>query len=85
LPRLAEPDQFRPRLATTGYFCHQLSMPSITDDRKRRGRPKVGSVSVGVRFPPDELANLDGWIEKQDGDLGRPEAVRRIVKERVGR
>ncbi len=57
-------------------------MPSITDDRKARGRPKVGSVSVGVRFPPDELANLDRWVDAQQKP-SRPEAIRQIVRERL--
>jgi len=34
---------------------------------------------VGVRFPPDELAALDGWINQQERSLSRPEAVRQII------
>jgi hypothetical protein len=46
----------------------------------------VDSVSVGVRFPPDELAALDGWIAAEQSDApSRPEAVRRIVRDRVGK
>mgnify|MGYP007051713916 CR=1 FL=1 len=51
-----------------------------TSDKPKRGRPKVGSVSVHVRFPPEEVLVLDGWIELQkDPALTRPEAVRRLV------
>lgn len=59
---------------------------SITDNRKRgRGRPPVGSTLVGVRFPPDELAALDSWINRQGDGLSRPEAVRRIVAKVAGK
>jgi len=45
----------------------------------------VGSILVGVRFPPDELAALDGWIDAQGDGLSRPEAVRRIVAKATGK
>ena len=55
-------------------------MPSITDDRKSRGRPKVGSTHIGVRIPPDLLSDLDTWISEQsDPKLSRPEAIRLLL------
>jgi hypothetical protein len=55
---------------------------SITDNRKKKriGRPRVGSTLIGVRVPPAELAELDGWIKKNAPDLSRPEAIRRLVE-----
>ena len=59
---------------------------SITDTRKRRGRPTLyegsegkGAPQVSVRLPPDELAAIDGWISKQKEPPSRPEAIRRLV------
>jgi hypothetical protein len=40
----------------------------------------VDAVQIAVRMPPDQLAKLDRWIEKQpDPKPTRPEAIRRIV------
>jgi hypothetical protein len=44
------------------------------------GRPKVGSVFVGVRVPPAELAELDAWRAKQDPKPSRPVALRQLAK-----
>jgi len=33
-----------------------------------------------VRFQPDDLELLDLWINANDPDLSRPEAIRRIVR-----
>jgi len=46
-----------------------------------RGRPRVDATPVNTRFPPDELADLDAWIARQEEEISRPEAVRRLVKE----
>lgn len=35
---------------------------------------------VGVRLQPDQLADLDAWIEQQDDNPSRPEAIRRILR-----
>jgi hypothetical protein len=48
--------------------------------KNRGGRPKVGSVFVGVRVPPAELAELDAWRAKQDPKPSRPLALRRLAK-----
>lgn len=73
-------------LVRLAIFCHQLTMTSISDDRKKsRGRPRVGSTSVGVRLPPAELAALDAHIAAQpDPKPSRPEAIRRVLAERLG-
>jgi hypothetical protein len=54
--------------------------------RKRKvGRPKVGSVGIMVRLPPDQLADLDRWIRDiarrmRAKPTGRPEAIRDILQ-----
>jgi hypothetical protein len=48
---------------------------------KRRGRPVTtgtGTV-IGVRMLDDRLTAIDTWIEKHEADIGRPEAIRRLV------
>ncbi len=33
-----------------------------------------------VRMPPDQIAQLDGWISQQpEPKPGRPEAIRRLI------
>jgi hypothetical protein len=36
-------------------------------------------VSINVRFPPADLAEIDAWIEAQPDAPSRPEAIRRLV------
>ena len=57
-------------------------MASISDNNKKRaGRPFVGSTFIGVRIPPDELAELDAHIAAApDPKPTRPEAIRRLVR-----
>ena len=56
-------------------------MASIPNDRKSRGRPKVGATHIGVRLPPDQLARLDAWIAAlPDPKPSRPEAIRRLIQ-----
>jgi hypothetical protein len=46
----------------------------------RKKRPPVTGTLVGVRLQPLPLSQLDTWIARQgDPDLGRPEAIRRIL------
>lgn len=56
-------------------------MMSISGAKKTRGRPKVGSTSLNVRMPPDELALLDRFIAEQKPDMSRPEALRFAFKD----
>lgn len=56
---------------------------SITVIEKRRGRPKVGSVLIGVRLPPVLLVALDRWIAAIDPALSRPAALRLILRRAI--
>jgi hypothetical protein len=54
-----------------------VKKPTLSVNKKRIGRPPVGSTLIGVRLPPAELAALDAWIAKQDDPQpSRPEAIR---------
>ena len=49
--------------------------------KKRRGPAPTGKgTQVVVRMQPPALAALDAWAARQDGELSRPEAVRRLVE-----
>jgi hypothetical protein len=54
---------------------------SIAVNKKSRGRPKTGiGPVVGVRLYPDMERQLEAWIECQDDQPSRPEAIRRLIE-----
>jgi hypothetical protein len=54
---------------------------TLSDNRKKRiGRPPVGAILIGVRVPPADVAVLDAWIKKNEPEMSRPEAIRRLVE-----
>ena len=53
---------------------------AIPDNRKKRGRPRVGSTLVGVRLDPDLLARLDAYRATLPGEPSRPEAIRSMIE-----
>jgi hypothetical protein len=57
-----------------------MKKATVSASGKRIGRPPVGSVNIGVRVPPDELAALDAWIANQPDKPKRPEAMRRLIQ-----
>jgi predicted transcriptional regulator len=59
----------------------KLMTKSISRTRKSRGRPPTGAESVHLRVLPDQAAAIDAWIARQkDGEITRPEAIRRLVE-----
>jgi len=72
------------------YCCLQFffsCMPNLMAKQEKRvykklGRP-AGRTYVGtipVRFTPDGLAAVDAWINQQDEEISRSEAIRRLVE-----
>jgi hypothetical protein len=62
-------------------------MPSIVDNRKKRGRgrPPTGiGKPVGLRLYPDLERRVDQWASKQPDKPGRPEAIRRLIEIALG-
>ena len=49
--------------------------------KNRGGRPPVNATPVTVRVPPELLAALDSYSTHADGNPGRPETVRRIMRD----
>jgi hypothetical protein len=59
-------------------------MSSISNIRKKVGRPPVGATPLTVRVPPGELAALDAWIDAQpDPKPSRPEALRQLAAKAI--
>jgi hypothetical protein len=54
------------------------------EKKRGRGRPPTDATPVLVRLMPDQLEQLDAWIEhhieRHKEKLGRPEAIRRILE-----
>lgn len=57
------------------------SIAVIKKSAKKRGRPATGiGPAVGLRLYADQETDLDAWIaEQNEPDLGRPEAIRRLL------
>jgi hypothetical protein len=50
------------------------------DKKKPRGRPATGAVPVLVRLMPIDVVVVDRWIAKQGAGIGRPEAIRQMIR-----
>jgi hypothetical protein len=50
--------------------------------KKRIGRPpgRAYVETIPVRFTPDGLKAVDAWINQQDEEVSRSEAIRRLVE-----
>ena len=60
-------------------------MMSKVSDAKKIGRPPTGvGTPVTVRLHRRQIDALDGWIRQQDPVPSRPEAIRRLLEERLG-
>jgi hypothetical protein len=63
------------------FWYTKLMTKSISRTRKSRGRPPTGAESIHLRVLPDQSAAIDAWIARQkDGEISRPEAIRRLVE-----
>jgi hypothetical protein len=65
-----------------------MSPSSLSDNKKphkKIGRPRVDSTLIGVRLTPAELERLDEWRLAQEGQPGRPEALRLLGRRVIGK
>lgn len=64
-----------------------MFMVSRRGIKKSMGRPAIGAgTPVMTRLRPEQLARLDSWIANQpDPKPTRPEAIRRLLDERLNR
>src|SRR6266496_2026020 len=74
----------RSALAARLFFCDirvSMKRQSATPPKKR-GPPATGKGEpILVRLQPAQLADLDAWIARQDAQLSRPEAIRRLLEQ----
>jgi hypothetical protein len=59
----------------TGIGKKKRGRPTLYEGRKGEGAPQIG-----LRLPPEELAAVDVWIQKQAPDLSRPQAIRCLLQ-----
>lgn len=57
--------------------------PASSDNRSAK-RPGQSGQLIGVRLQPDQLDALDTWIARQESPPSRPEAIRLILREKLG-
>lgn len=57
----------------------------MTSKTSKGGRPPVDSERVDVRIQRELLDKLDNWRKSQADDPSRPEAVRRLIDEALGK
>lgn len=55
------------------------------NEKSKRGRPKVDSEQVGIRFSVETIAQIDSWRRTQPDMPIRTEAIRRLVELGLGR
>jgi hypothetical protein len=54
---------------------------SIKVHQKKLGRPATGrDPAVTIRLPEDVLEDVETWATKQEDDLNRSQAIRRLVE-----
>jgi hypothetical protein len=59
------------------------SISNIRNKRRGRGRPRIGAIPVLVRLLPDQVTRLDKWRKGLADGPGRPEAIRRLLEEKL--
>jgi hypothetical protein len=58
-----------------------MKKSTMSDSKKRIGRPPTGAESIHLRVLPDQAAAIEAWIKRQkEPNLSRPEAIRRLVE-----
>jgi hypothetical protein len=58
----------------------QMKRQTVITKKRRGPLPTGKGTLVGVRLQPDLLAPIDAWAAAQDDELGRAEAIRRLVE-----
>lgn len=59
-----------------------MSKSTINPTKKSRGRPPVDSEQINLRIQRPDLEAIDAFAADADeGKLGRPEAIRRILRD----
>lgn len=56
---------------------------AIFDIKKSRGRPKTDTSAVMLRMPAEDLNGVDAFAAAQKDHPSRPEAIRRLIRDRL--
>jgi hypothetical protein len=73
-------------LAARTLWRYKYPMSRVFSAKKKTGRPRVDSEAVNVRLERPALDILDAWIAAQpEPRPSRPEAIRRLLVEALGR
>ena len=60
-----------------------MSTQETLQPRKRGPKPTGKGTPIQVRLQPDQLSKVDAWRDAQDDKPTRPEAIRRLVADRL--
>ena len=68
------------------FRTHEVVDGEVNNCYQKKTRPQLyegsegkGAPQIGLRLPPEEIAAIDRWIDRQKETLSRPVAVRRLV------
>lgn len=68
-------------LASRFFWRYKIIMSIDSAKKSKKGRPKVDSEAVNVRFERAALDNVDAWIAANGPPfVTRPEAIRRLIQ-----
>ncbi len=56
-----------------------MAKTSVVPRKKRGPAPTGKGTQIQVRLQPEQLAELDAWIKKQEIPPTRPEAIRGMI------
>jgi hypothetical protein len=63
------------------YYQNMPKSRAVIPKLNKGGRPATGRDPVrAIRLSDEFLAKVDSWAGKQDDQLGRSEAIRRLVE-----
>jgi hypothetical protein len=76
-----EPGRKLPLPLGSHFWYHYSMAKSIRGTKKKRGRPKTTGTGsqIGMRWQSAELAAIDAWRGRQEDQLSRADAIRRLV------
>jgi hypothetical protein len=72
--------KFALSFGSISYYTEIMNDATLLVKRKK-GRPRAYATLVGVSLPPPLLSILDRWIAEQPDKPGRPEAIRRLLRQ----
>ena len=73
-------DRRRQRQLPVGPITwYHEQMSNASGGTTKRKRPAGAGVQIQVRLQPEQLADIDAWIETRSHPMTRPEAIRQLA------